>query len=110
LLWHADVHVIPEAAVAGREAAGPDDVAEIERYVDALDDPSLPAAESQWESLNRIHIHTTAAPGEVILMWLRPECNGPCDVQLDYDGGAELRAYRWLSFISLAWLLIGLPV
>jgi hypothetical protein len=44
------------------------------------------------------------------LMWLRPECHGPCEVQLDYDGGWELRACRWLSFMALAGLLAGLPL
>ena len=109
---------------------------EIERYVAALDDPSLPAAEFQWEGRNRIRIHTTAKPGQAIaiqvsyhpgwhatsgnrhlqvrkdglgLIWLRPECNGPCEVQLEYDGGWELRLCRWLSYLALAGLVLGLP-
>jgi hypothetical protein len=35
------------------------------------------------------------------LMWLDPECNGACDVRLDYDGGWELRLCRWISALTL---------
>ena len=35
-------------------------------------------------------------------MWLRPGRNGPIDVELDYDGGWELRFCRWLSWLALA--------
>ncbi len=42
------------------------------------------------------------------LMWLRPGCNGPCEVDLEYDGGWELRLCRWLSYAALAGLLLGL--
>jgi hypothetical protein len=151
VLWRADdttiyqvpqrtaslAHVVPEGAVVGRAPRRPSDVAGIERYVAALDDPSLPAAEFEWQGRNRIRIHTTAQPGQVItvqvsyhpgwhatggdkrlelrkdglgLMWLRPECNGPCEVQLDYDGGWELRVCRWLNYMALAGLLAGLPL
>jgi hypothetical protein len=149
VLWRADdttiyqipqrtaslAHVVPETAVVVSAPRGPADVAEIERYDAALDDPSLPAADFQWEGRNRIHIRTRAMPGQVItvqvsyhpgwharggdrhlqvrkdglgLMWLRPECNGPCEVQLEYDGGWELRLCRWLSYLALAGL-VGLP-
>jgi hypothetical protein len=40
------------------------------------------------------------------LMWLRPACSGPCEVQLDYDGGWELRLCRWLSSLAIASLVI----
>lgn len=130
-------HVVPEAALIGRAPRGPGDMAEIERYVAALDDPSLPPAKFQWEGRNRILIHTTAGPRQVIsvqvshhpgwhatvgnrhpqlgkdglgLIWFRPECNGPCEVRLDYDGGWELRLCRWISLLAIAGLLAGLPL
>jgi hypothetical protein len=130
-------HVVPESAVVVRAPRRPSDVDEIERYVAALDDPSLPTAEFRWEGRDRIHIHTTAKTGQVIavqvsyhpgwhvtggnhhlqlrkdglgLMWFRPECSGPCEVQLEYDGGWQLRAGRWLNFTALAGLLVGLPL
>jgi hypothetical protein len=40
------------------------------------------------------------------LMLIRPQCNGPCDVELDYDGGWELRICRYLSFAAIASLLL----
>jgi hypothetical protein len=149
-LWRADdttiyqvpqrsaslAHVVPEAAVVGSAPRGPDDVAAIERYDAALDDPALPAADFQWEGRNRIHIRTSASPGQVIsvqvsyhpgwhasssgrsirvqkdglgFMWLRPACNGSCEVELEYDGGWGLRLCRWLGDLALVGLLIGLP-
>jgi len=35
-------------------------------------------------------------------MWLRTSCSGPCQVQMDYDGGWQLRICRWLSWMALA--------
>jgi hypothetical protein len=118
--------VMPESAIARRPAA-------LEQYVAALDDPSLPLAEMEWHGRNHIHVRTTASPGQVVsmqvsyhpgwhakvngqarpieadwlgLMWFRPECNGPCDVELVYDGGWELRICRYLSFAAMASLML----
>jgi hypothetical protein len=126
-------HVIPETALVRRAPKSVDDTAELERYAAALEDPSLPPAEMQWEGRNRIHVRTTASPGQVVsiqvsyhpgwhpavnrravqlhrdgmgLMWLQPDCNGACAVDLDYDGGWELRLCRWISVIAFAILLI----
>jgi hypothetical protein len=122
-------HVIPESAIARDPAA-------IDQYVAALDDPALPLAELEWQDRNHIRIRTAASPGQAVavqvsyhpgwhakvngqrrmvqpdglrLMWIRPECNGPCNVELDYDGGWELRICRYLSFAALASLLL-LPI
>jgi hypothetical protein len=35
-------------------------------------------------------------------MWLQPGCSCPCEVQLEYDGGAELRICHLLSIVALA--------
>ncbi len=128
-------HVVPEGAVVRDAPWYGGDVAAAERYNAALDDASLPAADFRWEGRNRIHIRTSASAGQVItvqvnyhpgwhamtdgkavpiqkdglgLMWLRPGCNGPCDVDLEYDGGWELRLCRWLSYAALAGLVLGL--
>jgi len=34
-------------------------------------------------------------------MWLRPNCAGPCNIELDYDGGLELLACRVISYAAL---------
>jgi hypothetical protein len=125
-------HVVSEAAIVNRPPAGARDTVEIEKYVAALDDPSLPPAEFHWAGPNSIQVRTTAAPGQAIsvqvsyhpgwhakvvdkavevrrdglgLMWLRPECSGLCELQLDYDGGWELRLCRYFSFGAMAMLL-----
>jgi hypothetical protein len=41
------------------------------------------------------------------LMWLETGCNGICDVQLEYDGGAELRICRLLSALALGALAVA---
>jgi len=126
-------HVIPEAAILREAPAGPSDVKGIERYVAALDDPSMPSADFRWEGHNRIRIRTTASAAQAIsvqvsyhpgwhakiagqpremnrdglgLMWLRPGCDGPCEVDLDYDGGWELRICRYISFAAIGGLLL----
>jgi hypothetical protein len=126
-------HVVSEMAIVSRPPAGPRDTDEIEKYIAALDDPSMPAAELQWAGRNHIQIQTTAGPGQAIsvqvsyhpgwhakegnrtvelrrdglgLMWLRPECSGLCEIQLDYDGGWELRLCRYFSFAAMAVLLM----
>ncbi|MGH9667579.1 MAG: hypothetical protein ACRD9L_24425, partial [Bryobacteraceae bacterium] len=93
------------------------------------DNPALPSAMFRWDGDNRIHIHTTASPDQIVsiqvsyhpgwsakvngiarplrkdgigLMWLRPECNGPCDIELNYDGGTELRICRYVSITAFA--------
>ncbi len=35
------------------------------------------------------------------LMWLDPGCRGPCELQLRYSGGLELRLCRWTSALTV---------
>lgn len=147
MLWTADdvtiyrvplrneslAHVVPESALVLRAPADSRDTVEVEKYVAALDDESMPNAELRWQGANRIHIRTMAKPGQAVsvqvtyhpgwhakvngvsrqieadglgLMWLRPGCHGACDVQLEYDGGAELRICHLLSIAVLAVLVL----
>jgi hypothetical protein len=126
-------HIVPEFALVRRAPFSPSDTGELQKYVSALEDESLPKAEFRWQSANRIHIRTIAWPGQALsvqvthhpgwhakangtsrptkadglgLMWLLPECNGPCDVQLEYNGGVELRICYLLSAVALAALII----
>jgi hypothetical protein len=128
-------HVVPEFALVRRIPSSSRDAKEVERYVAALENELLPKAEFRWQGANRIRIQTTAWPGQALsiqvthhpgwhasangasrqiksdglgLMWLQPGCNGPCDVQLEYDGGAELRICRLLSAVVLASLIFFL--
>jgi hypothetical protein len=126
-------HVVNETAIVSHSPAGPRDTEEIEKYVAALDAPSLPVADFHWAGPNSIQIRTMASAGQAIsvqvsyhpgwhaksgnrtievrrdglgLMWLRPECSGLCEIQLDYDGGWELRLCRYISFTAMAVLLM----
>jgi hypothetical protein len=126
-------HVVNETAIVSHSPAGPRDTEEIEKYVAALNDPSLPAADFHWAGPNSIQIRTMAGAGQAIsvqvsyhpgwhaksgnrmievrrdglgLMWLRPECSGLCEIQLDYDGGWQLRVCRYISFTAMAVLLM----
>ena len=125
-------HVVPEAAIVKHAPKVPEDVAEVEKFVAALDDPAMPDARLDWQGRNHIAIHTDGAPGQAVavqvsyhpgwhafvsgqgrelrkdglgLMWLRPECAGPCEIRLDYDGGWELRACRWITYAALGGLV-----
>jgi hypothetical protein len=129
-------HVVPENAIVLRTPSNTLDTAAIEAYNAALDDRSLPAAALRWEGRNRLRIATSVAPGQALsiqvshhpgwhatvngkarqigrdglgLIWLRPECQGRCDVVLEYDGGWELRICRYLSFSALL-LLAAVPL
>ena len=126
-------HVVPVSALVRRAPASPRDTLAVERYVAALEDGSLPQSEFRWQGPNRIQIRTMAWPGQAVsiqvthhpgwhakangvsrriqadglgLMWLQPGCNGPCDVDLEYDGGAELRICHLLSAAALASLVL----
>ncbi len=126
-------HVVPKSALVGdtpRDAAG---VVALEKFDAALQDPMLPSADFRWEGRNRFFIRTAPGPGQVVavqvsyhpgwhartggraypvhrdalgLMWIEPACAGPCEVQMTYDGGLELRAARYLSWTTMAGLVL----
>ena len=130
-------HIVPESTLVVHPPANRGDIAELERYASALDDPSLPAPQFRWEGRNRMRIQAAATAGQVLsiqvsyhpgwharaggqdrrlnrdglgLMWLRPDCAGLCEIELDYDGGAELRICRWISYIAIAALILVFPL
>jgi hypothetical protein len=131
-------HVIPESAVIRRAPKTDDDIANLETFNTAVTDQTLPAAEMRWTGRNHIRISASPSNGQALsiqvsyhpgwhatvngrsarlekdgigLMWLRPSCNGACDVQLDYNGGFEWIACRLLTAGALclaAWLLFSI--
>lgn len=129
-------HVVPEAAIVRRPPRGPEDAGEAARYAAALDDTSFPLADLTWQNTNHMRILTTAAPGQAVsvqvgyhpgwharangqrrtvykdglgLMWLRPECHGPCQIDLDYNGGWALWLCRGLSYAAIAAIILAIP-
>ena len=94
-------HVVPESAIVRHALAGPDDMAELERYVTALDDPALPAADFEWKSRNRIHIRADVHQGQGL------------SVQISYHPGWHARARsRQLEVgrdqLGLMWVRTGI--
>ncbi|MDQ6664664.1 MAG: hypothetical protein M3Z23_09755 [Acidobacteriota bacterium] len=104
------------------------DVSEIRKYDAALEDPTLPAADFRWTSRHSAAVTATLSSGQLLsvqesyhtgwraavngsrkkvtfdglgLMVIEPDCNGPCVVELMYDGGVEMRIAGWLSLLAL---------
>lgn len=127
-------HVIPEIALV---RPNPESTEAIEPYVAALDNEALPGARFEWKGRNRIAIQASIPAGDTLsiqvsyhpgwhaeangnaeeihrdglgLMWLKPHCSGACEVTLDYDGGAELRACRYLSYAATMILVLVFPL
>jgi hypothetical protein len=108
------------------------DVAQLEKYVAALEAPVYPEAKWRWTSRHSAAIDATVAPGQVIatqvtytpgwnataaevtqdglgLLVLKPTCQGACQIALTYDGGAEWRITCLLS-VGAMLLVLGLAV
>jgi hypothetical protein len=106
----------------------------LERYLAALDDPSLPDADFEWRGTGAAVITGNWKPeqilsvqvtwdkgwsarvrGEPRRVWqdklgqmaVEPLCKGPCIVELAYDGGLEQQSARWLSAFLCAMGLLA---
>lgn len=109
------------------------DVAPLETYVAALNDPQFPPAGMRWLGQSRARIAAQLAAGQVIsvqvsydrgwharngateipvtsdglgMIVLHPSCAGQCAIDLDYDGGTELRLARACRMGALLALLL----
>ncbi len=103
--------------------------APLRRYLDALDDPSLPPAKFRWRGPSDATITADLRPdhlisvqvtwdqgwkarvrGEPRRVWgdtlgqivVEPRCSGPCTVDLSYDGGREMLFARIASGLALS--------
>jgi hypothetical protein len=126
-------HVIPPAAIARHDARDVLSYDELEKYVAALDDPTLAPAEIQWESFHQFHVRTTARLDQVVSVqtsyhpgWhasvngreaaitrdglrflvIHPKCDGPCEIEMTYDGGWEYKLCRLLSALTILGLIL----
>ena len=127
-------HVVAESALVQHQPVNGLDTTELSRYVAALDDPTFPDAPLTWRSTARAHIQTTLHPGQVISLqqtydpgWIavangRPAkltrdalgltvihagCDGPCEVDLTFDGGLERKLCRDASWTVAIAALAG---
>lgn len=129
---YALAHVLPPAELVQHTPVNGIDVAEIRRYVAAIDDPSAPAATLTWNGNDAAVIDARIRPGDVVsaqitwdpgwharvngarreiirdglgLIALDPGCTGDCRIDLNYDGGLERRICR-IAAISLPAILL----
>ncbi len=113
------------------------DTRPLERYLAALEDPARPAARFRWTGSGSASIEANLSPesllsvqvtwdhgwharvnGQPRRVWgdklgqmvVEPRCGGACTVELNWDGGAEMRAAQILSGGALAsgvfWILL----
>ncbi len=128
-------HVIRADDVVPRAAVNVEDVEPIRRYAAALEDESLPIARMVWERPNAMRINAIVSGEDLIsvqesyrsgwhantlgrlpapirpdglgFMVLDPPCEGPCEIELVYDGGIEAKIAQlaaWTAFLAFpAW-------
>jgi hypothetical protein len=117
-------HVMPAAAIPARRPTDGLNIAPVQAYVEALDDPRYPPASFEWQGSSQARIRATVAPGQAISVqvtyargweaWangrrqpvrgdaigqtvIEPGCQGPCEISLRYTGGIETVLTRALS-------------
>jgi hypothetical protein len=131
-------HVLRPGDLPSREPLHGLDIDPIRRYVAALDDPALPLAEMRWHNRHAAVISAPLGRGQIVSVqisyhpgWsatvngaprrvfgdhlgqlaIEPACAGPCTVELSYDGGAEMRIARSVSWTALlaglVWIVIA---
>jgi hypothetical protein len=121
-------HVIPAGAVVNRPPVNGLDVSEVARFVGAMEDSALPLADFSWQTGTRARIAAEVQPDQVVavqvtydpgwvatangqgvpitrdgigLMVLHPQCQGRCDILLNFDGGAQRRICLGLSVLVM---------
>jgi hypothetical protein len=118
--------VVPRIGLVARTPRDGDDVNPLRGYVEALEDPSMPEAQLIWTNAHTGRIMADLGAGQVVslqIAWHRgwharldgkeipiardalgmmtiyaPE--GPLTIDLDYDGGVEMRVATWVSGIT----------
>lgn len=149
VLWHEEddtiyavpqrtksiAHVVPEGALVQHQPLNGLDVAELARYVAALDDPAFRDAPLIWRSTGEARIQATVHPGQVIsvqstydqgwiafanshpaavtrdalgLTVIHPDCDGVCQVDFIFDGGLERKLCRAASWAVALGALAGI--
>jgi hypothetical protein len=129
-------HAIRETDIVRR---APVNVADLEplRAIDAaMEDFNLPLVAFDWHGPSRATITAALKPEEIVFVqvgyhpgWharrngsplrvdrdalgfilLRPQCDGPCRIELQYDGGTEMRIARLIRAMSLT-IILGLAL
>jgi hypothetical protein len=128
-------HVIPRNSVVSRAPVNGLDVDTFAPYIAALDDPALPGANMRWLNFHEIRVEAVVRPGQAIsvqenydagwratangqpaalrkdalgFMFIEPACDGPCRLDLVWDGGMERRATKTISVSTLCAVVLWL--
>jgi hypothetical protein len=130
-------HVIRPPDLPSRQPVNGLDVDPARPYVAALEDPALPTAQVTWRSNHAAVISARMEKDQILSVqityhpgWtarvggqlrrtysdhlgqlvVEPECEGPCTVEISYDGGFEMRLARAISWAALmagfTWILL----
>jgi len=129
-------HVVLPADLPPRQPENGLDLDPIRPYVRALDDPSLPLARMTWRNQHAATISAELERNQILSVQVSyhpgwsatvngqprrvfrdnlgqlavvPECEGPCSVEIAFDGGTEMLLARivcWSGLLAgLAWAL-----
>lgn len=129
-------HVVRRSDLPARQPIDGLDIAPVLPYVSALEDPSRPAAEMFWRNRHAAVISARMEKDDILSVqisyhpgWtatvggqprqtfgdhlgqliIEPQCEGPCSVELSYDGGSEMRLARLLWWVGVlggaAWIV-----
>lgn len=118
----SQAHALPEGAQTTSDGAT------VHPFVAALRAERLPGLTVDWDGHNRVLIKGRVLANEGVLahinyhpgwtarvagavvpleadglgqMWIRPGCEAECSIDLNYSGGFELRAVRWVSLFTI---------
>ncbi len=121
-------HAIRPGDVVSRAPVNNIDLDQARAYVLALEDDSLPLVAMEWTDASGIVLDSSLEPNHLVsvqvtyrpgwraqvdgraipierdglgFMVLTPNCQGPCEIELTYDGGFEMRVAKTLSLLCL---------
>ena len=131
VLWRGEdttIYRVPQRGPSLAHVVSIGALGDLRRYVAALEDESLPLAEMRWHGDRAATVDAVARPGQAISVqtgyhrgwrarvngrrcetWrdglgflaIAPGCDGPCRIELTYDGGWEYLLFRCLSALTL---------
>jgi hypothetical protein len=127
-------HVILSADVVAQGTDRVENVEAVRKLDAALENFALPVADFTWKNPSEAAVSATLQPEHVVMvqvsyhpgwrasvdgsarplrrdglgfMIIEPQCNGPCQIRLLYDGGTEMRVAQWVSALTAIGLLIA---
>ena len=121
-------HVIRHSDLPARMPATGIDIAPVQQYVDAIENPAYPLVDEQWPNQHMATVRATLTPDEIVsfqmtywpgwratangrpatvkrdtfgLLYIEPACAGPCQIEMTWDGGLEAVVLRWLRLVAV---------